>query len=412
MASALLVSGFVLCNFGAQADVFYSKHGEWTVAYLEVGNLNGCRATRQFPDQTVFQMVQIQSGTDKGWVIFISNPRWNAWIGKRKELRLRLVTDWPTTKPWPYTFSISGDSKILSFTNASVEFINNVADASKVEITDENGAPLTTVDMKDSAAAIRAIVNCVNEHPLETAKSPEPETTISGTGFFVAQNRVVTNNHVVSGCTKAIQVRYPDGRSYTATISGQDATNDLVLLHTEMPNLSVASFRFQPLLGEAVATYGFPYSGILSPNFTSGDIAALSGPKGDTRFLQTSTPIQPGNSGGPLLDMSGRVVGVVVAQLNAIPNQNVNFAIQPSMVINFLSVKGVTPNLDNSSTGAQRPPSEVADMAKKFTVQIYCQGIAPKTATGTADTLAPSDVADFATKFDVQATPGQGSTRP
>jgi serine protease Do len=413
MASALLVSGFVLCNFGAQADVFYSKHGEWTVAYLEVGNLNGCRATRQFPDQTVFQMVQIQSGTDKGWVIFISNPRWNAWIGKRKELRLRLVTDWPTTKPWPYTFSISGDSKILSFTNASVEFINNVADASKVEITDENGAPLTTVDMKDSAAAIRAIVNCVNEHPLETAKSPEPETTISGTGFFVAQNRVVTNNHVVSGCTKAIQVRYPDGRSYTATISGQDATNDLVLLHTEMPNLSVASFRFQPLLGEAVATYGFPYSGILSPNFTSGDIAALSGPKGDTRFLQTSTPIQPGNSGGPLLDMSGRVVGVVVAQLNAIPNQNVNFAIQPSLVINFLSVKGVTLNLDNSSTGAQRSPSEVADMAKKFTVQIYCQGVSPKTATGgTAGTLAPSDVADFATEFDVQATPGQGSTRP
>ena len=249
---------------------------------------------------------------------------------------------------------------------------------------------------------------------IKVTQPPEPETTISGTGFFVAQNRVVTNNHVVSGCTKAIQVRYPDGRSFTATISGQDATNDLVLLDTEMPNLSVASFRFQPLLGEAVATYGFPYSGILSPNFTSGDIAALSGPKGDTRFLQTSTPIQPGNSGGPLLDMFGRVVGVVVAQLNAIPNQNVNFAIQPSMVINFLSVKGVTHNLDNSSTGARRPPSEVADMAKKFTVQIYCQGIAPKTATGTADTLtlSPSDVADFGTKFDVQPTPGQGSTRP
>src|SRR5262249_40877883 len=138
------------------------------------------------------------------------------------------------------------------------------------------GALLTTVDMKDSAAATRAIVNCVREHPPGRAtQPPEPETTISGTGFFVAQNRVVTNNHVVSGCTKAIQVRYPDGRSFTATISGQDATNDLVLLDTEMPNLSVASFRFQPLLGEAVATYGFPYSGILSPNFTSGDIAAL-----------------------------------------------------------------------------------------------------------------------------------------
>jgi hypothetical protein len=185
MASALLLSGFVLYSFGAQADVSYSKVGEWLVAYLEVGNLNGCRAAKQFPDQTVFQMAQIQSGTDKAWIIFISNPRWNAWIGKRKELRLQLVTDWPTTKPWPYTFSTSGDSKILSTTNASVEFMNDVADASKVEIKDDNGALWATVDMKDSAAAIRAIVNCVGEHPPPKGPSAEAETTISGTGFFV-----------------------------------------------------------------------------------------------------------------------------------------------------------------------------------------------------------------------------------
>src|SRR5262249_25630886 len=161
-------------------------------------------------------------------------------------------TDWPTTKPWPFTFSTSGDSKTLSTTDASVEFMNSVADASKVEIKYDNGAYLTTVDMKDSAAAIRAIVNCVNEHP---PPPPEADTTISGTGFFVAQNRVVTNNHVVSGCTKAIQVRYPDGRSYTATISGQDATNDLVLLHTEMGNLSTAAFEPEPRVGDQVATY-------------------------------------------------------------------------------------------------------------------------------------------------------------
>src|SRR6516225_9645165 len=143
--------------------------------------------------------------------------------------------------------------------------MNSVADASKLEIKDDNGALLASVDMKGSAAAIRAIVNCVNEHP-PRAQAPEAETTLSGTGFFVAQNRVVTNNHVVSGCTKAIQVRYPERASYTATLSGQDYTNDLVLLHTEMPNLSVVSFRFQPLplLGEAVATYGFPYSHLLS----------------------------------------------------------------------------------------------------------------------------------------------------
>jgi len=267
-----------------------------------VGNLSGCLATAQFRDQTIFQMALIQTGTDKGWVIFISNPGWNGWIGKSKQHRLSLVTDWPTTKSWPYTFSISGDSKILSTTDASVEFMNSVADASKVEIKYDNGALLTTVDMKDSAAAIRAIVTCVNEHPPGRAQSPspEPETRLSGTGFFVAPNRVVTNNHVVSGCTKEIQVRYPNREAYTATISGQDATNDLVLLHTNMGNLSTAAFYPRPRVGDQVASYGFPYSGILSSdgNCTLGHVTSLSGAMDDTRFLQMSTPVQPGNSGG------------------------------------------------------------------------------------------------------------------
>ena len=112
IASALLLTGLVLCNFGAQADVLYSKIDGWSVVYREVGNLSGWLATAQFPDQTIFQMALIQTGTDKGWVIFISNPRWNGWIGKSKQHRLSLVTE------------------TLSTTDASVEFMNSVADAS------------------------------------------------------------------------------------------------------------------------------------------------------------------------------------------------------------------------------------------------------------------------------------------
>jgi serine protease Do len=338
-------------------------------------------------------------------------------LDRAKETTSIWVVTTREDKPWLLTFSTFGDSKTLSFTDASVEFMNTVADAHSVEIIDENKQLLTSVDMKDSAAAIRAIVNCVNEHPPGPGPSPEPETTtsvISGTGFFVAPKRVVTNNHVVSGCTKDIQVQYPNGRSYTATVSGQDATNDLVLLHTDMDNLSTAAFHPRPRVGDQVASYGFPYSRYLSSdgNFTLGHVTAWTGPKDDTRFLQMSTPVQPGNSGGALLDMSGSVVGVVVAQF-AIPNQNVNFAIQPSIVMNFLEVKGVTPKY-TSSTGDQKSASEVADIAKKFTIHIYCQGISPKTATGSTGplVLSPSDVADFGTKFDAEATPGRGSARP
>ena len=80
----------------------------------------------------------------------------------------------------------------------------------------------------------------------------------------------------------------------------------------------------------------------------------------------------------------------------------------------FLSAKGVTLKLETPGTAPQRPPSEVAETARKFTVQVYCQGIPSKTATGSAGPLVfpPSDVADFGRKLDVEATPERGSTRP
>src|SRR5215471_13326756 len=240
----------------------------------------------------------------------------------------------------------------------------------------------------------KAVVNCAREHAKAVAEAqtaPE-ETTFSGTGFFVAPNLFMTNKHVVAACN-TINVRYPEQAPHTATIAGQDSTNDLALLRTDMSSQSVASFRLGPRLGEAVATYGFPYHGLLSSsgNFTLGNVTSLTGMGDDTRFLQMSTPIQPGNSGGPLLDMSGAVVGVVVAQLSAINMmlagssvpQNVNFAIHAGVATNFLSIKGVKPELLDTSTATQAlSPADVADMAKKFTVQVICEGASPKMAKG------------------------------
>jgi hypothetical protein len=153
-----------------------------------------------------------------------------------------------------------------------------------------------------------------------------------------------------------------------------------------MGNLSVASFRFSARLGEAVAAYGFPYSDLLSSsgNFTLGSVTSLSGFKNDSRFIQIQAPVQPGNSGGPLLDMSGSVIGVVAERLDAIVMmqagggvpQNVNFAIQAPIVVNFLSSKGITPKLDSPNARPVLPSSDVADLAKDFTVQVYCE-VAP-----------------------------------
>jgi serine protease Do len=233
--------------------------------------------------------------------------------------------------------------------------------------------------------------------PAPQAKiEPERETDLSGTGFFVAPNWLLTNNHVVKDCRRNIEIKKPDQPSQYAYVNGQDDTNDLALLRTDMTTSSVASFRHKPKVGERVATYGFPYVGLLSSsgNFTSGEVTAPTGMNDDTRFIQISTPIQPGNSGGPLLDMSGNVVGIVVAQLNAavmmrlgnsIP-QNVNFAIGSPIVTNFLSVKGIVPKVAASGAGVfgSMPggaQADVYEVAKDFTVQISCKGV-PQNQSG------------------------------
>jgi serine protease Do len=102
--------------------------------------------------------------------------------------------------------------------------------------------------------------------------------------------------------------------------------------------------------------------------------------KDDTRYLQISTPVQPGNSGGPLLDASGNFVGVVSGKLNAllvmlvtdgdIP-QNVNFAIKGSVAATFLESNGVA--FSTGTQGAVLPPADLADVAKGMSMPVLCR---------------------------------------
>jgi serine protease Do len=141
-----------------------------------------------------------------------------------------------------------------------------------------------------------------------------------------------------------------------------------------------ASLRSGVHLGEGVAAFGFPLTGLLatSGNFTLGNVTAVAGLRDDTRFLQISAPVQPGNSGGPLLDYSGNV-GVVVGKLNAIAvfkvtddlPQNVNFAIKANVVTNFLDANNVA-YISGSIGSTALQPTEIAEHAKGLSVIVEC----------------------------------------
>jgi S1-C subfamily serine protease len=205
----------------------------------------------------------------------------------------------------------------------------------------------------------------------------------SGTGFFVTrQGHVLTNAHVVNGC-KTITVQQPGGASAPATMVTADKQNDLALLQASTAVPAVAALRGgRPIRpGEAIVVYGFPLSGIMSSGgvLTTGAVNALSGPGDDSRFLQISAPIQPGNSGGPLLDMTGAVVGVTsksistnnaARSLGATP-QNVNYAIKADVVRTFLSTTGVS--AESTAGGREVSAADIGDRARTFTVHVECR---------------------------------------
>jgi serine protease Do len=211
------------------------------------------------------------------------------------------------------------------------------------------------------------------------ASPKQPETGASGTAFFISKDGVaLTQAHVVERCQQISVNR--DGQNGTARVLARDDKNDLALLATDLHPTQAANWRLQVRQGEDVAVYGFPLSGVLASggNVAVGNVTALAGLGNDSRFLQISAPVQPGNSGGPLLDRNGTVVGIVVAKLNALEiasatgdiPQNVNFAIKASVAAAFLDAQRVA-HAESAGVGALSTP-DIAERAKSFTVQVVC----------------------------------------
>jgi hypothetical protein len=233
--------------------------------------------------------------------------------------------------------------------------------------------------------------------------------TLSGSGVVIsAKGEILTNAHVVNAC-QTITVTLASRHSELGTLVAQDEGNDLALIHltgANNPPTSIALFREgSPVrAGDAIVALGYPLSGLLATdvNVSVGNVSALAGIADDSRYLQISAPVQPGNSGGPLLDASGHLVGIVTAKLNAlriarftgdIP-ENVNFALKTEVARTFLDSKHI--EYQTARSGQQQlSPADIGDLARSFTVHIECERAdAQSTATAPIETFL-ADVLAF-----------------
>jgi S1-C subfamily serine protease len=217
-----------------------------------------------------------------------------------------------------------------------------------------------------------------SDTPGASEPPPSTESKRFGTGFVISnQGHILTNNHVAVGC-RTLTTR--DGRPLQ--VISRNPSSDLALLQANFAPSAVAVFRTGPApkLGDNVVAFGFPLPGLLSSsgNVSAGLLSATSGLQNDIRFIQISAPVQPGNSGGPLFDSSGHVIGVVVAKLDAVRvaqitgdvPQNVNFAVHWAEVRAFLDDAGVLYRKEIS----QHPTTtrSTAAVATQVAVAIEC----------------------------------------
>jgi S1-C subfamily serine protease len=207
------------------------------------------------------------------------------------------------------------------------------------------------------------------------ANSPS-EGASSGTGYAISSNGyIVTNHHVTNGAT-SIKIRGVNGdfsKTYTAKVIIEDKNNDLSIIKIDDPSfMSLGTIPYiianrASDVGSSVFVLGYPLRATMGDEvkLTNGIISSKSGFQGDVTSYQITAPVQPGNSGGPLFDDKGNIIGIINAK--HVGAENASYAIKASYLMNLIDLMPTPPKLQTISTVAGKPLTEQVKILKKFT---------------------------------------------
>ena len=220
----------------------------------------------------------------------------------------------------------------------------------------------------------------------EVSKNPAVDPSLitigSGSGFYINnKGYALTNNHVIDICAQSVAVI--DGKETLFRVIATDKTNDVAVLKTSYKSRNFIKINEDGAkLGENVVAVGYPLAGRLSDSvkITRGIVSSLSGLDNNIGQIQIDAALQPGNSGGPVLNENGELIGIASAGLNKllmakeakyIP-ENVNFAVASPIIVNILKskkIKYTTPSMFSGSYSN----TELAELGDSSTIQLFCR---------------------------------------
>ena len=210
----------------------------------------------------------------------------------------------PTQQGAPLVTGLPDFTKLVDYVSPAVVNIRVSEKVSAQQGMDLRGHPICMIWPDLPGCSGRAAPNAGGNAPTEREAG-------QGSGFITSQDGyVLTNHHVINGAS-SITVALPDNREFKAQVIGSDARTDVALLKIDATNLPFLRMADSNKLkvGEWVVAAGSPFG--LKNTITAGVVSAINRDTGDyLSFIQTDAAVNPGNSGGPLVNMSGEVVGI------------------------------------------------------------------------------------------------------
>lgn len=197
----------------------------------------------------------------------------------------------------------------------------------------------------------------------------------SGTGFGISSNGlIVTNYHVIEDANtiKVKGINADFSKSFNAKVIVSDKNNDLALIQIEdksFTSLGTIPYIVKTIIsgvGENIFVMGYPLRASMGDEIklTNGIISSKTGYQGDISSYQISAPIQPGNSGGPLFNSQGNLIGIVNAKLTGA--ENASYAIKTNYLTNLIELLSTPPKLQTTNLLTGKPLTTQVETIKKF----------------------------------------------